>query len=337
MSIASAISRITALRDRLVTRLSAWGNSPTDLEDCVDVIEGISGTQNITSTASVDVLGNGKRYAQVNDANLIPKNIIQNVTILGVTGTAPNSPTTGVMTNVTLFYGGEYPPSVLVPPSGYDGFDRVVPELTDASPVLVPSNIKGGVTVMGVTGTYQTPTESKSPTLAELVSGGIVANAITVTPTSGKHLSQVTIPRIVKGDGTAITSSDIKSGVSILGITGSYTGGGYAYFGRNFYIEVATSFFSFASVPSVPRYLEMYLYQGSDDVTNLRVFHLSGENPNGANLFAATVHCIDSGVYTQVVVNDAIGYTGSSGSVGFDLTSLGLLKFKGYYTMKVFY
>lgn len=155
MSIATQITRLQGLRDRIKAKLSALGigSSLSDLKDCTEAIEGIGGTQVITDTSTVDVAG--KQYARVEDAYLVPGNIVSGVSILGVTGTASVSPPTASLTTGIFSYGGEAAPSTLVPPTGYDGFSRVVTQLTDALPMLVAGNIKSGVTIMGVAGTYK--------------------------------------------------------------------------------------------------------------------------------------------------------------------------------------
>ena len=223
MSIATQIARLTGLRNRLRDKINALGidnNNQLDLGDCVTAVESIGGTQDITGTSTVDVAA--KQYARVNDANLIPGNIVSGVSILGVTGTASVSPSAASLTTASVPYGGQNVPSTLYPPTGYDGFDRVLVELTDANRTLTAGNIKNGVTIMGVTGSYETPTETQSPSLSDLVTDGITSHSVTITPSSGKHLSQVTIPQITSEIDDNITNGNIKNGVRIMGVTGSY-------------------------------------------------------------------------------------------------------------------
>lgn len=224
MSIATQIARLQGLRNRLRTKILGLGldtDPALDLDDCVGIIEGISGTQDITTAGSVYNVA-GKQYARVNDRELKPENIVRGKTILGVTGTAAvNPPSANIQGSVTMLYGGVNPPATVYPSSGYDGIAQVVPELTDASPALVPGNIKNGATIMGVTGNYQTPTETKSPALAELKEAGITSHSVNIVPSSNKHLSQVTIPQITAAIDSNIVSGNIKAGVSILGVTGT--------------------------------------------------------------------------------------------------------------------
>ena len=72
----------------------------------------------------------------------------------------------------------------------------------------VYGNIKEGVEIFGVAGTYETPTETKTVTPS--------ASSQTITPSSGKHLSSVT----VNGD-TDLIAENIKEGVNIFGVEGT--------------------------------------------------------------------------------------------------------------------
>lgn len=95
MSVATEISRLTGLRNRIKTKLISLGllsETPRggvvivgdDLDACTRAVENISGTRAITNTSQVDVAG--YQYAEVSDQNLIAGNIKDGVTILGVTG-----------------------------------------------------------------------------------------------------------------------------------------------------------------------------------------------------------------------------------------------------------
>lgn len=236
MSMATQIARLQGLRNRLRTKILGLGldtDPALDLDDCVGIIEGISGTQDITTAGSVYNVA-GKQYARVNDRELKPENIVSGKTILGVTGTAAVNPPSGnnIQDVAVMEYGGPNPPATVYPSSGYDGVAQVVPRLVDASPKLNSVNIKSGVTIMGVTGSYETPTETKSPTLAELKAAGITSDSVNIVPSSNKHLSQVTIPQITAAIDSNIVSGNIKAGESILGVIGEYHGQYTIQFGQ---------------------------------------------------------------------------------------------------------
>lgn len=159
MSISSKLVTLSTLTNGLKSKLRQLGLLPmpsgTDtqgLQDCKDAIDGISGTQYIMSLNQTDVVGSGKRYAQVKDDNLVASNIASGVTILGVTGTYSGSTPSEDPVPGQYIYGQSGAPASIYPPSG-KVFSRVDPVL-DSHATLIPANIKSGVTIMGVTGEY---------------------------------------------------------------------------------------------------------------------------------------------------------------------------------------
>lgn len=87
MSIASEITRITSLRNRMRRHLADLGlcKADGDLDDCAVAVVGITGTKTITSIGQEDVAG--YQYAAVDSTDLKSVNIRSGITILGVTGT----------------------------------------------------------------------------------------------------------------------------------------------------------------------------------------------------------------------------------------------------------
>lgn len=166
--ISTQIERITNLRNRIRTKLLNLGlisasprSGDNDLEDCTDAIEGISGTKQINRTILYDVAG--FQYAQVNEPNLVTQNIAEGVTILGVTGSHSGSTPPQLTQSKEMLLGGPVAPSTVYPDSGYL-LSEVYPSMV-AQPTLIPENIKSGVTIMGVLGSYSIPTETNDTTV----------------------------------------------------------------------------------------------------------------------------------------------------------------------------
>ena len=97
------------------------------------------------------------------DANIVSNNIKKNVTILGVTGTY-ESGTEPVLESI------EVTPSLveqnISPSAGYDGISavKVNPVTSDIDSDIIPENIKAGVEILGVTGSYADSSINKNPT-----------------------------------------------------------------------------------------------------------------------------------------------------------------------------
>lgn len=100
-------------------------------------------------------------------------------------------------------------PVVVTPDADYDALTKVTVTIPDN---LSGSNIKSGVNIAGVTGTYAPSLQSKVSTPT--------AFPLTINPDSGYDgLSKATV-----NAPSNLSSGNIKSGVSIAGVTGSYTG-----------------------------------------------------------------------------------------------------------------
>ena len=100
-------------------------------------------------------------------------------------------------------------PVVVTPDADYDALTKVTVTIPDN---LSGSNIKSGVNIAGVTGTYAPTLQSKvtTPTSFPLI----------VSADSGYDgLSKATV-----NAPSNLSSGNIRSGVTIAGVTGSYTG-----------------------------------------------------------------------------------------------------------------
>lgn len=126
-----------------------------------------------------------------------------------VTVDVPATPTQEKTVDLAMASGDQ----VIPPDSGYD-----LSKVTVKKPsTLVAGNIKTGVSIGGVTGTL----EAKKDEEAKTVDLAMVSGNQTITPTSGKVLSQV----VVKKPATLI-AGNIKKDVNIGGVTGILEIGG---------------------------------------------------------------------------------------------------------------
>lgn len=150
------------------------------------------------------------------DSDIVAGNIKSGVNILGVTGN----------------YSGETPilqtksvnpttsQQVVEPDNNYDGLSAVTVGAVTAAidNNIQAGNIKSGVNILGVNGTYSGGSNYQQKTIEPNFSNGDVV----VSADSGYDaLSQVTIEK-----DSDLVSSNIKNGVTVHGITGSYTGSG---------------------------------------------------------------------------------------------------------------
>lgn len=90
--------------------------------------------------------------------------------------------------------------------------------LTEKGTKIIPANIKSGVNILGINGSLvelNGETKTVTPTTSQQ----------TITPGTGKNaLTQVTINAVSNTIDNNITEENIKNGVTILGISGTYEG-----------------------------------------------------------------------------------------------------------------
>ena len=152
------------------------------------------------------------------DSDLIPANIRSGVNIFGVTGayTASGGTTEPVLQSKAVVPTADG--FIVTADSGYDGLSQVTVGGDDD---LIPANIRSGVNIFGVTGTYTASGGTAEPVLQEKTVTPTASGA-SITPDAGYDgLSAV----YMKGD-SDLVAQNIKSGVNIFGVTGTYTGSG---------------------------------------------------------------------------------------------------------------
>ena len=207
----------------------------------------ITPDENYTGLSKVTIAG----VTASIDANITAGNIKKDVEILGVIGSYDPQPNLDTL-NVTPSTSAQ----TLTPTSPVDGFDEVVVSAVTSSidANIAAGNIKKDVTILGVTGNYDpqpdleaktvnsstvqqviTPTAGKDG-LSSVTVEPYVLQAKTATPTTSQQviepdndkdgLSSVTVSAVTSAIDANIAAGNIKDGVTILGVTGDYTGGG---------------------------------------------------------------------------------------------------------------
>lgn len=151
------------------------------------------------------------------DSMIQPNNIKKDITILGVKGTyAPDPSMDNKYITPTLYQ------QTIYPDEGYSYFDKVTIRPVDSSidSNLKSSNIKEGVSIFGVSGSVKELNGAEA-----YVSPSTELQVILPKTSEGKNaITRVTINPVDNTIDNNITSDNIKQGVSILGVEGTYTG-----------------------------------------------------------------------------------------------------------------
>lgn len=142
---------------------------------------------------------------------LLPENLRKDVTCLGVTGTLEEL----VGEEITIT--PDIEEQVITPTEGKNGITKAtvsaVTNEIDAN--ITAENIKKDVSILGVTGTLETVSGEEievTPTTEEQI----------IEPSEDKNsITKVTVKAISDEN---LLSENIKAGVTIFGITGTYTG-----------------------------------------------------------------------------------------------------------------
>lgn len=150
------------------------------------------------------------------DGNISPENIKNGIKILGVTGTyapAPSMP-------VKYASPARYEQSIY-PNSGYASMDKVIISAVSAGidPNIQSANIREGIEILGVKGTME-PIKGETITITPSIIEQIF------TPSEEKNaITKVIASPVTHVIDDKIIASNIKEGITILGVTGTYNGG----------------------------------------------------------------------------------------------------------------
>lgn len=177
--------------------------APTTSEQVVTPDQGYTGLSSVTVGAVTNAIDN----------NIQASNIKSGVNILGITGNVVElnaTPTTITPTTSE---------QTITPQGVYNGFSTITvdPVTSSIDPNITPSNIVNGVTILGVQGSADAlngETITVTPTTSQQV----------ITPTSPHNgITEVTVNGVTSSIDSNIDAGNIKSGVSILGISGTVT------------------------------------------------------------------------------------------------------------------
>lgn len=182
------------------------------------------------------------------DSNIQPNNIRKGVSILGVLGTAEATIPQAIIVNPSL------QEQTITPTEGYNCISRVKvnPVTSDIDEYIIPTNIKNGINILGVTGTYDgenillqqktiTPTDNVmtitadadyealsvvtiNPPEIEDIEIEPSLNEIVVNKKKDKFINSVTVKAVSSDVDKNIQPENIKKNMSILGVVGNYEG-----------------------------------------------------------------------------------------------------------------
>ena len=179
-------------------------NVPSDINNQEKTADPTTSSQEITADAGYSGLSKVTVSAVTSsiDSNITASNIKKDVTILGVTGTFDPQPELQAKTATPATS-----QQVIEPDAGKDGLSSVtisgVTSAIDAN--IQASNIKSGVTILGVQGTVN---EGITPT-----------GNINITDTNSTNVTNYATAQVVDAN---LSASNIKKDVSILGVVGTY-------------------------------------------------------------------------------------------------------------------
>jgi hypothetical protein len=239
----AAVAEYSGLIRQIVGFLEAKTVSPSTSQQIIEASQGYDGLSSVTVGAVTSSI----------DTNITEGNIKSGVEILGVTGSysgeAPNLESKSVSPSTSQ--------QIIEASQGYDGLSSVaVGAVTSSIDMnITEGNIKKNVAILGVVGSFEgdSPTlqdKTVSPSgstftvypdagydgLSSVEIGGVTLQDKSVAPSSSQQvitcdsgytgLDEVTISAVDASIDSSIQSQNIKAGITILDVVGSYTGGG---------------------------------------------------------------------------------------------------------------
>lgn len=110
---------------------------------------------------------------------------------------------------------------VVTPTQGHNAITQVTVPAVDSTidANIIQSNIKAGVTILGVEGNLQPDKPDQAKTCTPTTSQQVIE------PDTGYELSRVTVDGVTAAIDANIIAANIANGVTILGVQGTYDGG----------------------------------------------------------------------------------------------------------------
>lgn len=231
MSISTQITRITELRDRLRTKLTAMGlaTSTSKLEDLTEAVEDITtqGAQTYTPGTTNQTVAAGQYLTGAQtisgDANLTAENIADGVSIFGVAGTHMGGTDT---TDATMTSGGQMLSGVTAYSNGtkYTGIiaTKSITDLTSSdNTVTVPagyyaSQVTKTVGTAKAAATYYPGTSDQSIASGTYTTGAQTIKAVTTTNLSASNIMT----------GVTVEVGDSADSDRVASVTGTFTSDG---------------------------------------------------------------------------------------------------------------
>lgn len=180
-------------------------------------VAAVSVTGAVIAEIPASVYGAGSTVTAT-DANLVAGNVKKDVAIFGINGTYEGA-FTGVTgdASVTVAKNGNAIEAV-VPAGGWNGTYKLID--AGAATNVISENIKDGVNILGVTGSMTGSTGGFTGVTGDVASTVSLSGSdlVAVVPAGGYD---GTYKLIDAGAGSSITGTNIKSGVNILGVTGT--------------------------------------------------------------------------------------------------------------------
>ena len=188
--------------------ISAITVTPSTSSQTITASSGVDGYSPITVDAVTSAI----------DSSIVASNIKSGATILGVVGNVVELNGESVTVNPTTSQ------QIITPTSPYNAITSATVEAVTSSidSNIQPENIKNGISILGVVGSY-----SGSGAVIDTINIVPSVSSQTISATSGVDgYSPITVDAVTSAIDSNIVAGNIKNGVTILGVVGSYGGGG---------------------------------------------------------------------------------------------------------------